>query len=326
MFRRVIPLSLLLTLAVVIPAPAQTHSAGQIHRVGIVFQGGPYYSALDGLREGLNGLGLRDGQHVALIVRDAKGDLNAVDAAARGLERDGVALIVAFATSVSLAVKQATATVPVVFAVGSDPAHAGLVDSFAKPGGRLTGIHNVGTDVVGKRFELLREILPTARRAITFYSPQNRTARESVVIARDVAQQLGFTLSARPMSTVEDLQTAVRALRPGETDAYVFVSDAMVNSQAQLIIDTANAIRLPTVAYYLDVVARGALAAYGVSYRELGRLAATYVHRILMGKSPSDLPVQAVNRLGLIVNLKTAKALGLALPQSLTLRADALVQ
>jgi putative ABC transport system substrate-binding protein len=236
-----------------------------------------------------------------------------------------VNVIVSVATSVSLAVKKATAAVPIVFAVGSDPVVAGLVDSFAKPGGRLTGFHSLRTDTTGKRLEVLRELLPGGRRVLTFYSPGNRTARDSVAMGVEASQHLGWNFVAREVGTVEELRKAVRGLRRGEADAFFFVSDAMVNSQADLIIETANATKLPTMAYP-ELVMTGALAGYGVSYRDVARQAATYVRRLLAGEHARDLPVEAVSRLSLVFNVKTAKTLGITIPQSLLLRADELVE
>jgi putative tryptophan/tyrosine transport system substrate-binding protein len=304
---------------------AAAETPARIPRVGVVIQGGPYQAAVDGLRDGLKDVGLHEGQHLTLVVRDGHGDLKAVEAAARELERDGVNLIVSVATSVSLAVKKATTTVPIVFAVGSDPVAAGLVDSFAKPGGRLTGFHSLRTDTTGKRLEVLRELLPGGRRVLTFYSPGNRTARGSVTMSVEASQHLGWSFVAREVSTVEELRKAVRGLRRGEADAFFFVSDAMVNSQADLIIETANAIKLPTMAYP-ELVTSGALAGYGVSYRDVARHAATYVRRLLAGEHARDLPVEAVSRLSLVFNVKTAKILGVTIPQSLLLRADELVE
>jgi putative ABC transport system substrate-binding protein len=181
-------IALLGAAAVAWPCVIVAQPTDQVRRVGVVLQGGSYYAGVDGLREGLKASGLEEGQRLALLVRDAKGDLTAVEAAARILERDdGVDLIVAFATSVALAVKRSTASVPVVFIAGSDPVALGLVETLARPGGRLTGIHNIGTDLAAKRLEILRELVPTLRRAVTFYNPRNRsatTSESSIKLAR----------------------------------------------------------------------------------------------------------------------------------------------
>jgi ABC-type uncharacterized transport system substrate-binding protein len=308
------------------PLAADAGQADKVPRLGVVLHGGPYYATLDGLRDGLKKLGIEDGKRVAFEIRDAKGDLKTAEEAAQALERAGVSLIVSIATTVTLAVKRGTERVPIVFFAGTDPVAAGLVESIAKPGGRLTGVHFLSSDLTAKRLEILKDLLPRLRRVITFYNPNNPVAQAAARTALEAGQKLRVEVVARQVASVEALRAAVRGLTADQGDAYFFLADAMVISQAQLIIDAANAIRLPTMAYDPELTAKGALASYGVSYRELGREAAMYVQRILAGTSPGDLPVQAVDRLGLAVNLKTAKALGLTIPQSVLIRADEVIQ
>ena len=305
------------------PLAAHGQQAEKVPRIGVVLHGGPYYAVLDGLRDGLRAVGLEDGQRVALVVRDAKGDLKAAEAAAHALEQERVSLIVSITTSVSLAVKRATAQVPIVFVAGTDPVAAGLVQSIAKPGGRLTGVHFLSTDLTAKRLEILKELLPRLRRVITFYNPNNSGAQ---VAARSAGQTLRVEVVERPVPSVEALRAAVRGLTAEQGDAYFFLADAMVISQAQLIIDAATALRLPTMAQDPELARKGVLVCYGVSYREVGREAATYVQRILAGTSPRDLPVQGVDRLALVVNFKTAKALGITVSQSILVRVDQAIQ
>ena len=186
----------------------------RVYRVGVLILGGTYSRTLDGLRDGLRELGLEEGTHFTLDVRDAKGDLKSVETAARSLERDKVDLIYSVATSVSLVAKRATKHVPIVFYAGSYPVAAGLVESLPKPGGRLTGIHGLFSDLTPKRLQLLKEMLPRLRRVVTFYSPDNLEAKRSITIARDAARQLNLELVERPVTSVEDLRTTLRALRP----------------------------------------------------------------------------------------------------------------
>jgi ABC-type uncharacterized transport system substrate-binding protein len=196
----------------------------------------------------------------------------------------------------------------IVFVAGTDPNAAGLVESIAKPGGRVTGVHFLSTDLTAKRLEILKELLPRLRRVITFYNPINPGAQVAARSAREAGQKLQVEVVEQQVPSVEALRVAVRGLKAKQGDAYFFLSDAMVQSHAQLIIDAANALRLPTVAQDPGLAAKGALACYGVSYREVGREAATYVQRILAGTSPRDLPVQMVDWLELTLNFKTAKA------------------
>jgi ABC-type uncharacterized transport system substrate-binding protein len=321
--------TLIAALALTVVCVAIAAGAGQaenVPRLGVILQGGPYIAMPDGLQDGLKAVGLEDGQSVTLVVRDTKGNLKAAEAAAQALEQERVSLIVSFATSVTLAVKRATEQVPIVFVAGTDPVASGLVESIAKPGGRLTGVHTLGTDLTAKRLEILKELLPRIRRVITFFNPNNPVAQASARSAQEAGQKLRIEIVERHVPSIEALRAAVRELKTERGDAFFFLSDAMVINQAQVIIDAANAIRLPAMAQDLVLAPMGALAGYGVNSRELGREAATYVQRILAGTRPSDLPVQAVDRLGLAVNLKTAKALGLTIPQSILIRANEVIQ
>ena len=322
--RRRALLALALAWLAITPAPSVAQS---LKRIGVVLQGGPYYySGIEGLRDGLKGVGLEEGRDIALIVRDAKGDLTAVQAAASALERDGVNLIVTLATSVTLASKRATTAVPIVFAVGSDPVAMGLVDSIARPGGRASGVHSIVTDLTPKRLELLRELVPTVRRILTFYNPGNPAAAASAQLAREAARTFGIDLIERHVTTPQQLREQVREIAATDADAYFFVADAMVLSHDSVVLERTNALRIPTMATYADAVARGALAGYGTSYRELGRRAAAYVSRILAGTAPAELPVEEVSTYGLVINLKTAKTLGLEVPATLLARADEVIE
>ena len=297
----------------------------RVYRVGVVLPGGSYYSTIDGLRDGLGELGLVEGKQFVFRLRGGKSDLKSVDAAARSLEAEKVDLIVTVTTSVTAATKQATKSVPIVFFAGTDPVSTGLVESFRKPGGRLTGIHRRSTDLTAKRLELLKDMVPKLRRVVTFYQPDNPVAQRSVNIARNAARQLKLEFIGRPVSSVEELRTGLHALRPGEADAFFHVSDAMVTSQTELIIESATAKRLPTMFQERGSAAKGALAAYGESFYTIGRLAAKLVQRVLLGENPGDLPVEQADRFHFAINLRTAKALGLTIPPSLLTQADEVI-
>jgi putative ABC transport system substrate-binding protein len=317
-------LTIVLALGILAAPLAVEAQHARVYRIGVILQGGPYYAAIDGLRDGLRELGLEEGKQLVLHVRDGKGDLKSVEAAARSLEGEKVDLIWAVATSVALAAKRATKSVPIVFYAGTDPVAVGLVESFRKPGGRLTGIHGQYSNLTAKRLELLKEMLPRLRRVVTFYRHDNPS--RSLKIARDAARQLKLELVERPVGSVEDLRAGLWALRSGEADAFFYIGDAMVFSQAELIIDTAKAKRLPTMFQDREAAARGALASYGESFYTIGRLSAKHVQRVLLGADPGDLPVEQVDRFHLVINLKTAKALDVTIPRSVLTRADEVIE
>src|SRR5205823_6591412 len=268
----------------------------KVYRVGVIFQGGPDYVIVDGLKSGLRDLGFEAGKHYLLELRDLKGDRKAAEEAARSLERERIDLIYAVNTSVNIVVKGATTEVPIVFAVGADPVIAGLIESFAKPGGRLTGVHFLSVDLTAKRLEILKEIVPKLRKVVTFYDSGNAVALAAAKSGREAARQLKVEVDERQVSSVEELRLGLTALRPEDADAYYYTSDAMATSQAQFIIDTARTKKLPTMGYEQSLVAQGALVSYGVSYYEIGRLSAKYVQHVLTGTSPQNLPVESVSR------------------------------
>jgi putative ABC transport system substrate-binding protein len=293
--------------------------------VGVVLLGGPHYAGLAGLREGLKLAGLEEGSSLVVDVRDGKGDLGAIGIGAAELERQGVNVIVSFSTSATLATQRATLNVPIVFAAGSDPVTFGFVESIPRPGGRLTGVHTVIADSTAKRFELLREMVPTLRRVVTFYNPAGPSPSAAARAARAAAREVGVELIEKHVRSTDELRETLGGLQAGDGDALFFVNDAMVLSQDRLIVDRATALRMATMAYELDLVAQGALAGYGLNYREFGRLAARYVTRILDGLRPGDLPVEAV-RPALAINLKTAKALGITIPLTIQAQADEVIE
>ncbi len=297
-----------------------------LHRVGVIHPGGPYYAAIEGLRVELNKLGLEEGKQLLMEIRDSTGDLKVVEEAARHFEREKVGLIYSLPTSITKVVERSTRETPIVFCVGSDPVIAGLVESFAHPGGRLTGVHYLSTDLTAKRLELLKEMLPNLRRVLTLHNPDNRNAHDAAKLGREAARKLGVEWIERHVATVQEVRESLRALRAGEGDAFFALPDALVNSQSDLILATARARGLPTMFYEQSLVPRGGLAAYGVSFHDVGRMSAKYVQRILAGTNPRDLPVEGVYRLGLFLNLKTARVLGLTMPRSILSFADEVIQ
>jgi putative tryptophan/tyrosine transport system substrate-binding protein len=295
-------------------------------RIGVIHPGGSQHETIDGLRQGLKELGWTEGKQIVLDIRDVTGDASAAEKEAAALEKDNVGVIYALTTTVISKAKAATSKVPVVFAIGSDPVTGGLVDSFAKPGGRLTGVHYLVRDLTGKRLEILKEILPKTVRVLTFYDSGSRVAAEGAALAREEAKRLGIKLIERHVRSVEDVKAEAQKLKAGEADAFLFTPDPMVGSQSELIIDAAIAKKLPTMFQEHTLVARGALASYGQNYREIGRLSARYVQQILAGANPKDMKIETVDSVELAVNLQTAKRLGVVIPPQVLARATRVIR
>jgi putative ABC transport system substrate-binding protein len=223
-------LTLALFLAAALPATAQELKP---KRVGVILLGEPYYAGVEGLQGGR----ARRGPAVEPSGSRHKGDLKAAEAAARDLERDEVDVILPIATSVALATKRATEAVPIVFAAGSDPVAFGLVDSIARPGGRLTGVHFITADLTAKRLEIIKELVPTLRRVVSFYTPGNPVAMSNMGLARDATRQLGVDLVERQVTSPQDIQDRLRDLSAADADAFFYVGDSTVISQIVSILD-----------------------------------------------------------------------------------------
>ena len=316
----------LLVIALLITArPAQAQQQ-KVHRIGVIMPGGPIAATIDGLRQGLADLGLQEGKQYTLTIKDTQGDAKVAEEAAKIFEREKVNLIYAIASSVIKAAKDATQSVPIVFTIGIDPVAMGLVDEFAKPGGRLTGVHYLARDLTAKRLEILKEILPKLGRVVTIYDPNTRVAAEAAALAREEAKRLGLKFIERHVNSVEELRKSLQALKPGEFDAFFYTPDAMVVSQAQLIVDTAKAKKIPTMFQEQSLVAKGAFASYGQNFYEIGWLSAKYVQRVLAGTHPTELKIETIDNVELAINLQTAKQLGLTIPAQVLARASKVIK
>ena len=316
----------LITVAMVVSISQAHAQQARVYRIGALFPGGPLSETIDGLRGGLRELGRTEGKQFTLAILDTKGEAKAAEEAARNFEREKFDLIYALTTPVVTPVRVGTTNIPIVFCVGSDPVAMGLVDSFAKPGGRLTGVQYLVTDLTAKRLEILKEILPKLTRVITFYNPGDLAAPGAAKAAREEATRHGLKFVERHVTSVEELRKVLQALKPGEADAYFYVPDVMVIGQVQLIIDTAKSKKLATMFQEQSLVAKGALASYGQNYYEIGRVSAKYVQRVLSGVQPRDLKVETIDDVELAINLQTAKQLGLTIPPNVLVRARKVIK
>jgi putative tryptophan/tyrosine transport system substrate-binding protein len=319
-------ITLLALCAMLLALCPATQAQQKPNRIGVILPVGPLYEALDGLKDELKQLGLEEGKQYTLTIRDTQGDAKAAQEAARSLEGEKVSLIYALASSVVTATKGATTNVPIVFGMGSDPVTGGIIDSFGKPGGRLTGVHYLVRDLTAKRLEVLKELLPKLSRVITFYNPGNQVSIDSVKLGREEAKRLGLKFIERQVTSVEELRTTLQAFKPGEAEAYFYTADAMVLTQAQLIIDRAKTKRLATMFHEPSLVAKGAFASYGQNYYEVGRASAKYVQKVLSGANPRDLRVETIENIELAINLQTAKQLGLTIAPNVLARAKKVIK
>jgi putative ABC transport system substrate-binding protein len=311
-------------------APASIRSQGRkVARIGWV--GGWYtLSAANGLfdafRQGMRELGYVEGQTVTIEARWMEG--TAPDEAAAlsaELVRSKVDVLVAQGHAV-LGAKPSAASVPIVFIYSGDPVGAKIVPNLGRPGGNLTGITLQAVDLAGKRIELLKEAAPRVSRLAAFVNPlhpgEDVEFRESEVAARG----LGLTLRQFSVRTVADVNAALEAMPRERIDGVVAFSSALIMSQRNGIAEFAIRYRVPTISSWEDFAVDGNLMTYGPNLQESGRSVATYVDKILKGAKPADLPVEQPKKPQLVINLRTAKQLGLTIPPSLLLRADRVVE
>ncbi|HSB79232.1 MAG TPA: ABC transporter substrate-binding protein [Candidatus Methylomirabilis sp.] len=282
--------------------------------------------AIIGLRDGLTELGYRENEDFVIGVRFTQGDPAKLSEAARDLVRHGVDIIVtAEGGNTAKAAQMATTRIPIVFMGGSDPVGVGLVQSLAHPGGNITGTADLDVELGPKRMEIFREMIPSLKRLLMPYDATNTYAVAQLAVYRDAARRLTLTLVERPLRSEEEARAAITAVRKGEVDGIFSPRFVSLNIPG-FILETAAKRAIPTMFHGEFLVARGGLASYSASDEQLGRQAARLVDKILKGAKPGDLPVEQPTKFKLVINLKTAKALGLKIPQSVLIRADEVIQ
>lgn len=311
-----------------VPILASAQQPGKIHRIGILgaTSASAYTVYLDAFRQGLRDLGYVEGKNVVIEARWADGRYERLPDLAGELVRSKVDLIVTHGPVGSRAAKQATSTIPVVMAVVGDAVATGLVESLSRPGGNVTGSTFFWPELIAKRLELLKDVLPGVVRVAVLSNPDNPNFRGALKEAMDAAaQSLRLEVQQVDARGPGDFESAFAAMGKGRADALMVPEDAVFISHAGRIAELAARQRLRSIGF-AEYAESGGLLAFGVSFTELWRRAAVFADKILRGARPADLPVERPTKFELIVNLKTAKTLGLEFPQSVILRADKLIK
>ena len=319
--------------AVLLAAPlaAEAQQAGKVVRIGyLTIDLAAASQTTEAFRRGLRDLGYVEGRNVVIEYRDAEGKSQRLPAHAAELVALKVDVIVtAGGTLAALAAKQVTKTVPIVFIAVSDPVASGVVNTLAQPGGNVTGLSNSNAELVGKRLEHIAHAVPGVSRVVVLWQPGGlgeRTEREMLKQADDAARALGVRLQFVEAREAADLEPAFSEMTRARADALTVFPSTMFFNEGRRITSLAAKNRLPAVYPLREFVEAGGLMAYGTNIADLFRRAATYVDKILKGAKPADLPVEQPTKLELVINLKTAKALGLTIPPSLLGRADEVIQ
>jgi ABC-type uncharacterized transport system substrate-binding protein len=313
------------------PRPTEAQSAASVPRIGYLATDLPNSPWREAFLQGLRALGYVEGRNVVIEYRLGEGkkfeQLPALAAELAALRVD--VIVASMGTLAALAAQRATTTIPIVFIAVGDPVTSGLVSSLARPGGNITGLSALSPELVGKWLEMLKQAVPKVTRVAILWQPGGlgeRTDREVLQGAEIAARALGVRLQLVEARNPADLDNAFSEMTRARAEAMAVLSTPMLGSQRTRLVEFAAKNRLPTVFPFRSYVDAGGFISYGPSLADMSRRAAAYVDKILKGAKPADLPVEQPTKFELVINLKTAKALGLSVPQSLLARADEVIE
>jgi putative tryptophan/tyrosine transport system substrate-binding protein len=326
---RMIRLAVVLTLSLTLASLAvDAQQAGKVARIGILWAYSPpaASSFAEAFRQGLGELGYVEGKNVTLEERWAEGRFDRLPSLAAELSRLNLDVIVTASTPAVQAAQQATKTIPIVMTLVSDPVEDGVVASLARPGRNVTGLSLMHPELSAKRVALLKEVVPKLSRVAVLWSPSTASYRKVLGETQTAARALGLQLRAVEVRGPTDFDSAFSAIVRERTGALVVLPDALFRDHQRRILDLAAKSRLPAMYWSRDLVESGGLMAYGANFPDVFRQAASFVHKILKGAKPAELPIEQPAKFELVINLKTAKALGLTIPPSVLGRADQIIE
>jgi len=315
----------LFILATLLLAPvylAHAQKQATTPRIGVLLLGAPPNANLDAFIQGLRELGNIEGKNILIEYRFAEGKADRLPELAMELVRLKVDAIFTAGTPAIFALKQATKTIPIVFFSASDPIGTGVFASLAHPGGNITGISALASDLWPKRLELLKEIFPKLSRVAMVWNKGNAGMNLEAKATQEVAGPLGVTLQDRGVIDANELDVVFAVMTKDRPDGFLALMDPVLNSYRKRILDFLAENRLPAMFENKDWVEAGGLISYGASYSDAHRRAATLMDKILKGAKPADIPVEQPTRFELFINLKTAKQIGVTIPQTVLYRAD----
>ena len=299
-----------------------------LRRIGMLsgFSPSGYAPSYQAFRLGLRDLGWVEGKNISIEYRHAEGRHDRLPELAADLVRLKVDVIVTAATSDALAAQKATKAIPIVMVAAGNPVANGLVESLARPGGNVTGLSQMLQELSGKRLALLKEVVPKLSHVAVLWNPQSASATLNWKENQQPARQLGIELHSLEVRSPSELDKAFEAATNVRAGALAILPDPVISTNLERIVDFAAKSRLPSIYQSSEFADAGGLVTYGPDRADLFRRAATYVDKILKGTKPGDLPVDQPTKLELVVNLKTAKAIGITIPQSVLFRADKVIE
>jgi putative tryptophan/tyrosine transport system substrate-binding protein len=308
------------------PQIADAQQASKVYRVGVLSLGSSPPGPLDALREGLQEYGYVERKNLVMEWRFAGGQNDRLPGIAAELVRRGVDCIVAVSTPAAQAAKRATVTIPIVIVRLADPVGTGLVTSFARPGGNITGLTAMAEELGVKRLELIKEVLPSITRVAVMWNAGNPGHPPILRDTRLASERLAIDLLSVPVRGPEDLGGAVEAAARARAGALLILDDVLLTTHRLRIIELTSRSRLPVSSFFREFADAGALVAYGPSIPGMYRRAAYFVDRILRGANPGDIPIEQPTTFELVINVKTAKSLGITIPAALLVRADQIIE
>ena len=310
------------------PSASDAQQPARVVRIGLLSSFSPSETAVwhEAFRQGLRELGWVEGQNIAIEYRYADGKQDRLPELAGDLVRLKVDIIVAAIARDAQTAQKATRAIPIVVASAADPVAGGLVESLARPGGNITGLSQIAPELAGKRLELLKEIVPKLSRVAVLWNPQGPASTLSWKEIQLPARALGLQLHPMEVWSSNDFDKAFEDATRARAGALAVMPDPLFGGNLKRIADLAAKSRLPSIYHVREFADAGGLVAYGPDRADLFRRAATYVDKILKGAKPAELPVEQARKFELVINLKTAKALGIAVPQSVRLQADKVIE
>jgi putative ABC transport system substrate-binding protein len=319
----VLALIIILTPVVTAAEPPQGRA-----RIGVLSSSSPEreQSYLPAFQQSLRDLGYVEGKNLLIDRRYAGGKFDTLPGLAAELVRLKPDILVVTGTPAADAARGATPLIPIVTVTAADPVATGLVTSLARPGGNVTGLTDLAPGMVAKRLQLLKEVLPSATRIAVLLNPNNSSNLPQLRLTQEAASALGVSILSVEARRLDDIDRAFATVRANQATALLLIADGLLGSNRRRIIELTAKSRLPAIYWRREFVEDGGLMSYGASVVDLYRRAAAYVDKILKGARPADLPVEQPTKFELAINLATARALGLTMPQSIVVRADEVIR
>jgi len=320
--------SLLTTILLTTVSIAEAQQPKKVPRIGYLnaTSASSDSARIEALRQGLRELGYIEGKNIVIEYRFAEGKLDQVPRNAAELVRLKVDVIVTGGSTDTEAAKKATTTIPIVMTQDNDPVGSGFIATLARPGGNITGLTNISSELGGKRLELLKEVVPKLSRVVIFGNAANPGSPQALKETEDAARAMGIKLQYLEVRKADDVESAFKAASREQSQALIILPNPVASTYRKQVVGLAVKSRLPAMYFRRDFVESGGLMSYGTYVPDLYRRAATYVEKILKGAKPADLPVEQPKKFEFIVNLKAAKQIGLTIPPNVLARADKVIK